>query len=317
MITQQEMVDSLEFVVKNSKYVSIHQNVVDQYVADFVPTAQNHWTKSYPLGSLPNLSFEDNLNFFFLIGSQAFCFWGYPEKWTIEYQDKKLDGWWALVACFHRAIENGTPILTGKYLKTLTDTQARQLFTGSPEIPLFNERVNMLRSIGQALNQKYDGSFANCFKQTGSNAFDLLRVITSDFSGFDDIPSYKGKPVYFFKKAQVIISDINELSPLKGISLLPGHADYKIPAILRKMKMMQYDSELSRLVDSRTEIPSGSEMETEIRANMLWTLSCICDRLNKRSITIDPSTLGGILWVQSQTKSVNDKPYHLTKTIYY
>jgi len=296
---------------------------IDQYIQKISPTQTSHWSKIYPLGYKPRKNSEDELDFIFLIGSQAFCFWGHPEKWKIKYKNKILDGWWALIACFERALENKIPILEGEYLSKLSPKQTKDLFEGKPQISLLKQRQKILNNIGNTLVGKYRGRFHNFYKNTDQEAFSLLENISKEFDGFDDVDKYKGKNIYFYKKAQVVISDIYEIfknkkfGQIKNIEKLPGHADYKIPAILRKFNVLKYNDELSEFVDNRKEIKSGSEMEIEIRANMLWATHLICQKLKSKYPKISPTILNGILWSQSQKKDKKDKPYHLTETINY
>ena len=104
---------------------------------------------------------------------------------------------------------------------------------------------------------------------------------------------------------------------INNIDQLPGHADYKIPAILRKLGILIYHKDLVERIDSRIEVPVGSNMEIEIRANMLWATHLICEKLKPKFPEINPVTLDGILWALSQKKSKSGKPYHLTKTVCY
>lgn len=321
MITQQDLLDPIEFVSTHSQHVSIDNDSITSYVENFSLVETDHWIKVYPLTPLPSLSLEKQIDLFFLMGNQAFCFWGDP-KWRVQYKGISLDGWWAMVACFHRAIEQGVPILDGAYLQNLGDTQMRSFFEGVPEIPLFYERHEMLRSIGKMLVEHYDGHFHSAFAGVPHDALSILELVGS-FPGFDDVPVYKGREIPFYKKAQVVVSDLDEILRAAGMGgfthmdRLPGHADYKIPALLRSSGILRYSDELSALVDAKEELPSGSELEVEIRANQLWAIHTIVGLLQKKYPTMTASTFNGILWVQSQTKKPNERPYHRTRTIYY
>lgn len=321
MFTQESLLDPLEFVSSHSHHVSIDDEAIARYVKDFSPAHTDHWTKSYPLSPFPTLSLDDQIDLFILMGSQAFCFWGDP-KWHIEFKGIRLDGWWALVACFHRAVEEGVPITDGSYFQRLENEQIQSLFRGDPEIPLLKERRLILNSIGTLLVKKYDGHFHTAFRDSKKDALSVLEVV-SEFEGFDDVPVYDGEKIPFYKKAQVVVSDLDELlrktlgKGLEGMEQLPGHADYKIPSQLRSLEILHYDDELSQIVDSLTEIPVGSTMEVEIRANQLWAIHKIVEGLKVKYPTMNASMLNGMLWVQSQTKKENEKPYHRTRTVYY
>jgi hypothetical protein len=321
MIGAGDIISSIKFVADNSGFVTLNPEAITAFAHDINLTESPHWSSLYPLGYTHKVSIEDEMDYLFLIGSQAFCFWGNPAKWTVFYKGKSLDGWWALVACFDRALEQHVPILDGEYLANMTEKDAGMLFAGSPEIPLFKERVRLLNAIGRKLAADHHGRFHNALHYP-LDALGMLDVI-SGFAGFDDVPVYKGKPVYFFKKAQLVVSDIAHClgsasaCAIRNLELLPGHADYKIPAALRSLGILRYSRPLADIVDRRKLIPAGTPAEVEIRANMLWAVREICGRLNHRSIKVTPLTVNGLLWNRSQIPGSLIHPYHLTETVYY
>ncbi len=318
-----DLLSPIQFVIDHAQHVKVNKKNVAAYVAAFMPATVDHWMSACPFEwhSLPNV--DDEVDRWFLADSMAFCFWGYPTKWTIEYQGKKIDGWWALLASFQRTLEAGTPLLEGQYLAQMTDDQARELFAGDPEIPLFAERLKIFHDIGTTLVTKYNGRFHNFLKEAPHDATDLLTRLVSEFPTFDDTSIYQDQRIFFYKKAQLFIHDLvigfpdTPYAKITGLADFTGEADYKIPAILRKLSILEYDQELSDLVDSRTELVADSVYEVEIRAGMLAACHLICEGLKQRGIKVLPIELDGILWVASQTKSPDDKPYHLTLTTDY
>lgn len=321
MVSREEILNSLQFVVDNSKFVTINQDAISKYVESFVLAPATHWSHQTPLKYPGQESFEEEIDFLFLIGNQAFCFWGTP-KWIIDYQKQKLDGWWAAIACFQRAVEEGIPILDGSYLASLSEEQTRELFRGEPEIQLLKERQVMLNKIGSVLETKYKGHFHNFFSSVDKTAINLIQQLAEEFAGFDDFASYKGQRVYFYKKAQLVVNDIysNILgvdSGIVGVDQLLGTADYKIPAILRQHGILEYTPDLAERIDNRVEIPEKSEEEIEIRASQLVAVKQISDLLKPKYYQITPPLIQDILWLSTQKAGSLHKPYHHTKTIYY
>ncbi len=321
MVSREEILNSLQYVVDNSKFVSISQNAILKYVQNFVLTPATHWSHQTPFKYPGQKTFEEEIDFLFLIGNQAFCYWGSP-KWTIDYQNQKLDGWWAAIASFQRAIESGTSILDGSYLASLSEEQTKELFAGTPEIPLLIERQGMLNKIGRVLEAKYAGSFHNFFSSVDKTAINLAQALSDEFAGFDDTASYKGKRVYFYKKAQLVVNDIfsnilGQDSNITGIGQLLGTADYKIPAILRQHWILEYTTDLAERIDNQVEILEKSEEEVEIRASQLIAVKQISDLLKPKYPQLTPPAIQDILWLSTQGLGSLQKPYHLTKTIYY
>lgn len=318
-----DLLEPVRYVVDNSQDVSINNGKIDEFVANYKPVDVEHWLNACPFEYKGFEDFRDEIDYRFLVDSQVFCFWGYPNKWTMSYQGMELDGWWAMLASFKKAYEDGLPVLDGEWLANLSMDEVRELFTGEPEIPLLKERWEILQGIGEVLIGKYEGRFYNFLSLGEVKAIDLLEKIVNEFPGFDDVHEYKGRKVYFYKKAQLLVNDlaqvkgVEELVRITDLDDLVGKADYKIPALLRKYGILEYSDELAQLVDNRKEIVRGSEMEVEIRANMLWATELLSKKLTEKGYAMTPIRLDNVLWVMSQNKFPDDKPYHLTLTMDY
>lgn len=314
---------SVTYVSDHADFVSINRAAIKKYIAAFRPTPMDHWIKACPFAYHPLANIEDEIDRWFLADAMAFCFWGYPDKWTVMYQNQNIDGWWALLATFQRALESNIPLLDGSFLANLSFEEAGELFAGTPPIPLLDERIEILHTIGHTLTSQYDGRFHNFLKNAPVDAMQFIKALAREFPVFDDVSVYKGEKIYFYKKAQLFVHDLMTAFPdypykrLNGLSQLTGKADYKIPARLRDLGILVYSSSLSEKVDARVELPADSPEEIEIRACMLVACDLICHALAERDIRLDPVTLDGILWVQSQTKREGVKPYHLTRTTDY
>lgn len=315
-----KLLSSVKYVAEHSDHVTIDHDAIDRYVGSFEPKDVDHWMKASPFEYRPCPKIEDEIDRWFLADAMAYCFWGYPSKWTIDYEGKKIDGWWALLASFQRAIEAGIPLLDGNYLAKIDQVSAHNLFAGEPIIPLFDERIEDFNQIGRLLVKNYDGRFHNYLIAAPTNATEFIVDLGQKFPTFYDVSTYKGMEVLFYKKAQLLAHDLlvgfqgSKYALLTGSDLLTGEADYKVPAILRKLGILKYSYHLSQMVDSRTVLMSDSKEEVEIRANMLVACDLIVRQLKPRYPDINALTLDGILWVASQSKSAQDKPYHLTLT---
>lgn len=318
-----KLLSSVQYVADHSDHVTINHDAIDKFAADFQATHTDHWMKACPFEYHPLKNIEDEIDRWFLADAMAYCFWGYPTKWTIEYKGQKIDGWWALLATFQNALENRVPLLDGKYLANISEEDAHSLFKGTQDIPLSKERLDDLHQIGNKLLTKFSGRFHNYLLTAPLDATRLTISIAEEFTTFKDLSIYKGQEVMFYKKAQLLVHDLvvgfpkSKFSLITGLDKLTGEADYKVPAILRKFEILQYSSHLASLVDSRTVLQQDSNEEIEIRANMLVACNSIVQKLKPKHPDLNSLTLDGILWVASQKKSSGDKPYHLTLTTDY
>lgn len=80
---------------------------------------------------------------------------------------------------------------------------------------------------------------------------------------------------------------------------------------------MEYTDELIEKVDNKTELPHNSEEEIEIRANTIWAVEFMKEEIKKRDPDITSMGIDDHLWLASQEKFADEKPYHHTRTIAY
>ena len=150
---------------------------------------------------------------------------------------------------------------------------------------------------------------------------DLLKYIVSEFRYFDDSSIYKGKRIEFNKRATLLVNDLYYMSStihnnLKNVNNLTGCADYGIPRTLRTYGILEYNEELSNIVDNEIELKHYSNMEIEIRANMLYVLELIKEKLENEGIKINSIELDNVIWHISRKKK-NVGSCHHTITIFY
>ena len=316
-----KILEITKFVVDNSKYVKINKKAIKEFCNDFGESHINHWLNESPF-DFSKLSDKEKLHFLLIFNAISFSYWEEP-KWMIEYKGEKFDGTWGMVASIGRAIENKKPILNPNYLKDISEKELREILKGDITIPLFESRLKILREIGCILIRNFNGNFENLIKLSNGDALKLLNLLLAHFPSFNDFSPYKGKTIYFHKRAQLLISDIYQMFGGKGygklgnLDKITACADYKLPMVLRKLGILEYSKELMDKVDKKIEIIKNSEEEVEIRANTIWAVEFIKQELKKRNSRINSIHINDHLWLFGQIKSPKDKPYHLTRTIAY
>ncbi len=315
------ILSEVKYVVENSKDVKINLDAIKEISNVFSPKDKVNWNNELPFKP-QNLTIKQRINFNFVYDAINFSYWGYP-KWAIKYQDKELNGAWAMMASIYRAIEEDYDILNPRYLRNISEEDLKHILRGNIEIPLFEERLGILRELGKIICLDFNGDFENVLKQSNYDSEKLLEILTSKFSFFDDVSVYNNKKIHFHKKAQLLIGDLYELlheenkETIKNIEYLTAFADYKIPQILRKLGVLIYSQELANLIDEKIEINVGDPREVEIKANMIWAIELIKKEVNKKYLNINAMDIDHYLWILSQDKKQDDRPHHLTRTIYY
>ena len=80
---------------------------------------------------------------------------------------------------------------------------------------------------------------------------------------------------------------------------------------------MRYSDSLAALVDEKSEIPFGSEMEIEIRAATVVAVERLHARLVERGIDILVVELDWLLWQRGEVSKDSLRPHHRTLTVFY
>ena len=196
--------------------------------------------------------------------------------------------------------------------------QFKEILKGNVDIPLLEERYRIITGIARIVNEKMNGSFYDYIRGM-TNDKEIFEIILNNFSSFEDTRTYQDRTIYFYKLAQLLTSDILHVIKNKehievDYSNLLGCADYKIPQVMQGFGILEYDDELSLLLDSKTEIKENSEYEVEIRASMIVVINYIWEQIGE---SIDRIDINDFIWSKGQDKTKKYKPYHLTRTTSY
>jgi hypothetical protein len=315
-----KILKTTKLVADNSKFVQINNEKLLEFSKGFRHEEKNHWLSQAPF-DFGELNTDEELKFTFIFNALSFCYWGEP-KWTIEHNGKKYDGAWGLVVALGRAIRQGFPLIDFEYISKISDEDFSKILQGNVEIPLFKERLNVLHEIGSIICKKYNGDLDSFVKLAEGDALKLLDLLVAEFPSFYDSSPYQGKEIFFHKRAQLLVSDICQMFKRqklasKNADKLTACADYKIPQILRRFGIFEYSDELINKIDNKIELPHNSEEEIEIRANTIWAIEMMKEDITERDPNITSMEIDDHLWLASQEKTPDEKPYHRTRTTAY
>ena len=308
----EEIIKSCKYVSENSKSVQINEINLDNFIKEINNIETKHWLSFSPFNLL-DLPVETIINFLLIYESIDFSFWGNP-KWTILIDDVKEDGSIALLYAILKYVKkkNSTDF------SNITKDEFKKILKGNVEIPLFEERYNIIKNVSKIVNEKMNGNFYKFIKNINSDT-KLFNVIVSNFPNFKDERTYNKKNIYFYKLAQLLTSDILHIREQKekikvNYSHLVGCADYKIPQVMRGLGILEYSNKLANIIDNKEEIEVNSKFEVEIRANMIVVIDMIKNKLGDNVCAID---INDYIWCQGRNKNIKLKPYHLTRNINY
>ena len=187
------------------------------------------------------------------------------------------------------------------------------------------QRSDLWNELGKSLMNTFHGSATNLIATANKSAPKLADLVMNHFPGFRDVCTIDGEDIFFLKRAQIFVGDVNAALKLdlSEISQLTCFADYRVPQLLREMNILEYSPELACVVDKKVEIPANSYDEISIRAATVTAVEDIVDFLNKdlkdgdnrfAAVAVD-----WYLW-QVGEKMEQDgalKPFHRVRTHYY
>ena len=320
---------AIEPIIERARWVSIDSGAIDEFASQLASSEEPlpEWDGDlHPAGR----DDEETATLVLVLDALNFCFWpmpgSSPRRWTVSYRGRAYDGYLALAVALRKAVEQDTPLSDPEYLATLDLRRVRDLLapdSGAQEIPLIDERLTNLREVGEALRDRWDGSFASAIRDANGSATDLIGKVIEALPSFRDSAAYRGREILFYKRAQILIADLHGalggagLGRFHDLDQLTAFADYKVPQILRYLGVLRYQPSLAEAIQRYELIPPGDEREIEIRAATVWAVELLRRSLARHNRNLNAYKLDWLLWNASQSMPPNTEPYHRTLTIYY
>lgn len=248
-------------------------------------------------------------------------------KFQVDFAGKRWSDSEALFACLKRAQEEGIPILDGSFLARLKRSDLERIFRGNIELPLLDERAEILNAVGRTLENHYGGHFHNFVRAASPRLYDrgrgLIEMLTHEFPRFNDVYEFEGHEVKIYKLAQLgvwmmyVLLHSSRGFELQDPEKLTALADYIIPAALRVLGIFSYSPELEDAIRQYRIIARGSRQEIEIRAHTLYATALLREEVNKLrppDLEVIIPQIDARLWTHYHTTFW---PHHLTPTIMY
>lgn len=257
----------------------------------------------------------------------AFTDFSTHEKFAVKYAGRKWSDSDALFACMKRALDEGIPVLDGVFLAQLTRPQMEKIFAANIELPMLDEKMEILREVGKILSGRYEGRFHNFVRTCPPKLYDdgngLVERLASEFPRFNDVNDYDGHTVKFYKLAQLsfwfLYLSLKKSGAFRidDLHRMTAFADYIVPAAMRLLGITTYSAGLEESVQTHQLIPRDSHWEVEIRAHCIYASSLLAQEINRlrpadRQIIVPQIDFR--LWSHYHTTWW---PHHLTKTIMY
>lgn len=314
-------------VIDASRHVTTHPDAIER-VADWMayeefpaPTG----AMLFDIGDDPDRIMDHTM--MINIINFAFSDFATGVKFQTEYQGRVWFDSEAMVACVHRELLAGTPMLSGTYLAQVDEAEVRRVFTGNIEMPMATERAAAMRSVGRTLVDHYDGAFHNFIRSCPPRLFDggegVLERLVREFPRFNDVSDYHGQAVQIQKLAQLALWSLHlTLAPrgkwaLTDAGMFTAFADYIVPVALRVMGVLSYTPELEARINAGDVVPRDSDEEIELRAHSVYATALLTDAVNARRAGLTPLVVPQVDYRLWSKYHATHWPHHLTVTTMY
>ena len=191
-LTGSPVLDSLRPVIERARDVHTHVDKIDEVAGWMAYEELPMPDYQMPLG-IGEGSAEDVIDFILTADcvDTAFTDFRTHVKFQVEYAGRSWSDSDALFACMKRALDNGIPVLDGKFLARVTRTELARIFAANIELPMLDEKMEVLHQVGQVLEARYAGRFRNFVKACSPRLYDggngLIERLVGEFPRFNDV----------------------------------------------------------------------------------------------------------------------------------
>ncbi|MCY4368571.1 MAG: hypothetical protein OXF41_03910 [bacterium] len=316
-------------VVEGSNHVQTSRDAVER-IAGWMAYEEFAFPRGgaageFDVGSNP----DDIIDVTMLVSTLNFAFTDFAtgRKFEADYKGQTWSDSLGMFACLHQALSQDVPLLDGDYLAAITRSDLDDIFRGSIEMPMLDERTEILNDVGTVLVDRYQGRFhhfvRSCAPAMYAGGDGLLERLVAEFPRFDDTSTYRGAEVHILKLAQLGLWTLHmALYPsgewnLADLSMMTAFADYIVPVALEVMGIFEYTPDLAARIAGGVLIERDSDEEIEIRSHTLYATALLTDAIN----AIRPPDLQVVipqvdfrLW---SSYHATFRPHHLTRTVMY
>lgn len=215
---------------------------------------------------------------------------------------------------------------SARELSALAPRDATALFGQDPanrEIAGLMERFAAAwNELGAFLLEGFGGRFAGPLEEAGGSAQALVALL-GRMPMWRDVAHWRGRPVPFYKRAQIAVSDLalafggRGLGRFRDLDQLTCFADNLVPHVLRCEGALVYDADLAARIEQGTLLEAGSEEEVEIRACGLDAVERLVAQLRDRGVATTAQALDHVLWDRGQAPAYKARPRHRARSVFY
>jgi len=236
-----------------------------------------------------------------------------------------LSGYGTIAASLTERFRTEGPIPAARLAGATPDDCAR-IFGQDLAVPPLAELMALFaqawNDLGRDLLNHCRGSFTGLIDAADGLAAQLIDELCRQ-PLFRDVNAYRGHDVPFYKRAQILASDLALALGEQGrgkfgdLGSLTIFADNVVPHVLRADGILVYEPRLARSIERGDLVPAGSDEETEIRACALHAVELLAASLRSSGCEVAPRILDIALWERGRGVAYKATPRHRTRTPFY
>ncbi len=307
-------------VAERARHVHIATERIPEYIAPLlaqtleVPTMD---TTSHFVGEV-----EPTIAFFTTLAAVNFGSGYFP------HLKKKpgMSGYYTIATSLTEQFRSHGPF-TADELSKITARDCASLFGQDRSDPTIDELMTLFaqawNDLGDNLSESYEGRFENLIEAAGHCAGQLVELMARQ-PLFRDVSSYHGIDVPFYKRSQLLASDLSlavggrGLGKFDDLDCLTIFADNLVPHVLRLESILEYDCALLNDIEAERLIPAGSDEEIEIRACCIHAVELMIEAAAATGVNWTARDVDQVLWHQGQApRYKKHSKRHRTRTVFY
>ena len=183
------------------------------------------------------------------------------------------------------------------------------------EHPLMEQFAASLRDVGAHVGTDHAASFAR-LADDGDGSAPALADLLAGWAAFADVSDYEGRPVPFFKRAQLAAADLGRSAvvALTGLDRLTAFADNLLPQVLRVDGLLRLDPALEAEIEAGRLLEHGSPGEVELRACAVHAVELLAAA---PAGGLSPAQLDQLLWNRGRARRYKALPRPRCRTTAY
>jgi hypothetical protein len=191
-------------------------------------------------------------------------------------------------------------------LSRLTAADVAAVTGQDPSHPLMEQYASALRDVGRQVLAEHAGSFEAVVDAAEGSAV-VLADLLAGWKAFADVSVYDGRPVPFFKRAQIAAADVDlfGIAKLRDTARLTAFADNLVPHVLRVDGILRLDPALEEAIDGEALLVHGSPEEVELRACAVHAIELLSAATNGQ---LSPAQIDAALWNRGSGARYKSRP---------